>query len=74
MGAEAPAPGESARLLGEEGLAGGMLGHRGADEVVGAADRLPAPEGLASCPLTSVWPGGYIASILTVHRQASREL
>lgn len=29
----------------------------------GAADRLPPPEELASWPLTSVWPGGYIASL-----------
>ncbi|GAA1530176.1 thioesterase family protein [Actinomadura kijaniata] len=29
----------------------------------GAPDRLPPPEGLAPWPLTSVWPGGYIASL-----------
>ncbi|MFF3572007.1 thioesterase family protein [Nocardia jiangxiensis] len=31
----------------------------------GEPDRLPAPEALASWPLTSVWPGGYIASLDT---------
>jgi hypothetical protein len=29
----------------------------------GATEALPSPEGLASWPLTSVWPGGYIASL-----------
>ena len=29
----------------------------------GQPDPLPGPEGLASWPLTSVWPGGYIASV-----------
>ncbi|MGW0683874.1 thioesterase family protein [Streptomyces sp. NPDC002754] len=29
----------------------------------GAGDPLPVPEGLASWPLSSVWPGGYIDSI-----------
>lgn len=29
----------------------------------GAADRLTPPESLKSWPLTSVWPGGYIASL-----------
>ncbi|MFD6455322.1 thioesterase family protein, partial [Nocardia sp. NPDC060220] len=28
-------------------------------------ERLPTPESLASWPLTSVWPGGYIASLDT---------
>ncbi|MQY21993.1 thioesterase family protein [Nocardia macrotermitis] len=31
----------------------------------GEPDRLPAPESLDSWPLTSVWPGGYIASLDT---------
>lgn len=29
----------------------------------GTADELPPPDSLASWPLTSVWPGGYIASL-----------
>ncbi|MGW0867240.1 thioesterase family protein [Streptomyces sp. NPDC002611] len=29
----------------------------------GGAEALPSPEALASWPLTSVWPGGYIASL-----------
>ncbi|MFZ3565737.1 thioesterase family protein [Streptomyces sp. BH097] len=29
----------------------------------GADERLPAPEGLTSWPMASVWPGGYIASL-----------
>jgi acyl-Coa thioesterase superfamily protein/acyl-CoA thioesterase superfamily protein len=29
----------------------------------GAADRLTPPESLTSWPMTSVWPGGYIASL-----------
>jgi hypothetical protein len=29
----------------------------------GQPDPLPGPDGLASWPLTSVWPGGYIASV-----------
>ncbi|TCJ96805.1 thioesterase family protein [Nocardia alba] len=31
----------------------------------GEPERLPAPESLPSWPLTSVWPGGYIASLDT---------
>jgi hypothetical protein len=29
----------------------------------GAADPLPDPQALASWPMTSIWPGGYIASL-----------
>ncbi|MFF1875673.1 thioesterase family protein [Kitasatospora herbaricolor] len=29
----------------------------------GSDDRLPPPDGLPSVPLTSVWPGGYVASV-----------
>ncbi|MFD4443871.1 thioesterase family protein [Nocardia sp. NPDC058519] len=43
-----------------------MLSSQDSDSVAGGEpDRLPAPESLPSWPLTSIWPGGYIASVDT---------
>lgn len=43
-----------------------FLGEQDTDSVAGGEpDRLPTPESLASWPLTSVWTGGYIASLDT---------
>lgn len=43
-----------------------LLSTQDTDSVAGGEpERLPAPESLSSWPLTSVWPGGYIASLDT---------
>ncbi|WP_189033247.1 thioesterase family protein [Nocardia rhizosphaerihabitans] len=43
-----------------------MLSTQDTDSVAGGEpDRLPAPESLSPWPLTSIWPGGYIASLDT---------